>query len=64
MKQLNDNTRRTISAIAIIVAAGLLLGVIILTTVTAPRGETANHYDLECLTEPRQNPLQECKEGK
>lgn len=64
MKRLKNNRKKTIITIAILAAAAAVAAAIIVTGAGMKRGGTSDHYDLKCLTEPRQNPLQDCKEGK
>lgn len=47
-------------ATLVTIAAGLIVITAIITE--TKRGAEAARYDLECLTEPRQRPLEECKE--
>lgn len=64
MKRLKNQKKKAIITIAIAAAAIITATAIIITSANTKRGGTSNHYDLNCLTEPRQNPLQDCKEGK
>lgn len=69
MKKNNNNGEKMIGRIYAIGA--ITLGVIVIITIIAvtisifaPRERTskAQEYDLECLTEPRKSPLQECRQ--
>ena len=57
---MRDRTKKTLIIIGIIVVAGVLLSLIMLTTLH--RGGASTHYDKECLTKPLQKPLTDCKE--
>lgn len=49
-----------------VLAAGVVIGVMVLvalSTAAPTRSSEATNYDLNCLTEPRANPLKECKDG-
>ena len=57
---MRDRTKKTLITIGIIVVAGLLLSLIVLTTLR--NGGASAHYDKECLTQPLHKPLTDCKE--
>lgn len=60
----NKENVGTAIAIGIIVSLAGILGIItIATLIGRTRSAAAQYYDLECLTEPRENPLVECKEA-
>ena len=49
-----------------VLAAGVVFGAMALfvfLSTSTPRSSEATHYDLDCVTEPRTNPLEECKDG-
>ena len=58
---MKKNTYKTLIISLVIVAAAVVAACIIVTVVPVKRTGKAQEYDLECLTEPRKSPLQECK---
>ena len=59
---MKKSNYKTLIAVLIILAAAVVTTCIVVTVVPAKRSSKAQKYDLECITEPRKNPLQECKD--
>lgn len=59
---MKKNTYKTLIILLVIVAAAVVAACIIVTVVPVKRSSKTQKYDLECITEPRKNPLQECKD--
>ena len=59
---MKKNNYKTLTIILLIIAIAVVATCIIVTVVPAKRPSKAQRYDLECITEPRKNPLQECKD--
>ena len=70
MEELEKMTKKTEKRIklGILIATlfTIVAGTIVITAIIAEtkRGVEAARYDLECLTGPRQTPLEECKEDE
>lgn len=68
MEELEKMTEETVKRIklGILIATifTIVAGAIVITAIIAEtkRGAEAARHDLECLTGPRQTPLEECKE--
>ena len=58
---MKKNTYKTLIIILLIIAIAVVATCIIVTVVPVKRTSKAQNYDLECITEPRKSPLQECK---
>lgn len=56
------NTYKTFLIALVIVAIAVVATCIIVTVVPVKRTSKAQEYDLDCVTELKKNPLQECKE--
>ena len=63
-KMTKETEKRIKFGILIATLATIVAGLIVATAIIAEtkRGIEAARYDLECLTGPRQTPLEECKE--
>ena len=65
LEQMTKETEKRIKiGILIATLATIVAGLIVTAAIIAEtkRGVEAARHDLECLTEPRQTPLEECKE--
>ena len=63
-KMTKETERRIKIGILIATLATIVAGLIVTAAIIAEtkRGIEAARHDLECLTEPHQTPLEECKE--
>lgn len=59
---MKKNTEKTIFIILLILAIAVIMACVIVTVVPPKRSSKAERVDLSCITEPKANPLQECKE--
>ncbi len=55
--------KKIIAAAGLIGWIALMLAIIVIAAVplTNGRNKTAKHYDINCLTQPIKNPLQDCE---
>lgn len=58
---MKASTKKTLLVIAVILAIGLVMMAIVITSAGIKQGAKGNHYDLNCLTEPKAKPLTECE---
>lgn len=58
---MKKNTYKTLIIILAIVAIAVVAACIIVTVVPVKRTSKAQKYDLDCVTELKKDPLQECK---
>lgn len=58
---MKKNTYKTLITILIILAAAVIAACIIVTVVPTKRTTKATKYGLDCVTQLKKNPLQECK---
>lgn len=62
MKKIkNTSAYKTFLIILIILSIATIAACIIVTAVPVKRGNKAQKYDLDCVTQLKKNPLQECK---
>ena len=63
-KMTKETEKRIKIGILIATLVTIVAGIIVVTAIITEtkRGAEAARYDLECLTEPRQRPLEECRE--
>lgn len=61
---MKESDKKTILIIAVIVIAAIVLSIVIITSANIKHGGSSDHYDLDCLTETRKDPLEDCKENK
>lgn len=59
---MKKSTYKTLITILVIIAAAVVAACIIVTVVPVKRGNKAQKYDLDCVTQVKKNPLQECKD--
>ena len=59
---MKKNTYKTLIISLVIVAIAVVATCIIVTVVPVKRTSKSQKYDLDCVTELKNNPLQECKE--
>jgi hypothetical protein len=59
---MKDNTKKTLIIATITIIAAMVLAVVVMTTVNSKQGGASKHYDLNCLTQPIENPLKDCEE--
>ena len=58
---MKKNTEKTIFIILLILAIAVIMACVIVTVVPPKRSSKAEKVDFGCLTEPKANPLKECK---
>lgn len=58
---MKKNTYKTLIISLVIVAIAVVMACIVVTVVPIRRTSKAQKYDLDCVTELKKNPLQECK---
>lgn len=58
---MKKNTYKTLIISLVIVAAAVVAACIIVTVVPIKRTNKAQKYDLDCVTQLNEKPLQECK---
>lgn len=58
---MKKNTYKTLIISLVIVAAAVVAACIIVTVVPIKRTSKAQKYDLDCVTQLNEKPLQECK---
>lgn len=58
---MKKNTYKTLIISLVIVTIAVVATCIIVTVVPVKRTSKAQKYDLNCVTELKKNPLQECK---
>lgn len=59
---MKNKDKKLLVVLIIALVACLVLLVVAITTRNIKRSNTANRYDLNCVTELRANPLKDCKE--
>lgn len=59
---MKKNTYKTLIISLVIVAAAVVAACIIATVVPVKRTSKAQKYDLDCVTQLNEKPLQECKQ--
>lgn len=58
---MKENTYKTFIIALVIVAIAVVATCIIVTVVPVKRTSKAQKYDIDCVTQLNENPLQECK---